>query len=168
MNSVTIFWLQLLVSCVVCVLVVAWYVWPYLTKLTRHSALIPLLFVHVFRYVGMVLLVPGMVDPKLPQGVLLGSAYGDLLAAALALASIIALRSNWPSAIPLVWVFNTLGFLDLLNVLRSVLQIDLPTYYLGSIWFIYTFYAPLVIVSHVMIFVILLNPRSWKNAEIAR
>jgi hypothetical protein len=116
----------------------------------------------------MVLLVPGMVDPKLPQGVLLGSAYGDLLAAALALASIIALRSNWPSAIPLVWVFNTLGFLDLLNVLRSVLQIDLPTYYLGSIWFIYTFYAPLVIVSHVMIFVILLNPRSWKNAEIAQ
>ncbi len=66
MNNVSIFWLQLLFSCVVCAIVVVWYVWPYLTKLPRNSALIPLLFVHVFRYLGMTLLVPGMVDPKLP------------------------------------------------------------------------------------------------------
>ena len=53
MDNVTIFWMQLLLSCVVCAIVVAWYVWPPLTKLSRNSALIPLLFVHVFRYVGM-------------------------------------------------------------------------------------------------------------------
>jgi hypothetical protein len=59
MNNVTIFWLQLLLSCVVCGIVVAWYAWPYLTKLSRNSALVPLLFVHVPRYVGMTLLVTG-------------------------------------------------------------------------------------------------------------
>jgi hypothetical protein len=95
MNSTQIFWMQLLVSCVVCVIVVAWCVWPHLTKLSRNSALIPLLFVHVPRYVGMTLLVPGMVDPKLPREVLLTTAYGDLIAAALALSAIVALRSNW-------------------------------------------------------------------------
>ena len=66
MNSVTIFWLQLLSSVFVFSLVTAWYVWPALAKLSRNSALIVLLFVHVPRYVGMTLLVAGMVDPKLP------------------------------------------------------------------------------------------------------
>jgi hypothetical protein len=57
MNNVTIFWMQLFLSLGVCAIVVAWYVWPYLTKLSRNSAPIPLLFVHVPRYVGMTLLV---------------------------------------------------------------------------------------------------------------
>jgi hypothetical protein len=75
MNNVTIFWMQLLTSVFVFGIIVAWYVWPYLTKLTRDSALIPLLWVHVPRYVGMILLVTGMVDPKLPREVLSGGAY---------------------------------------------------------------------------------------------
>jgi len=163
MNSVSIFWMQLVLSCVVCVIVAAWYVWPYLTKLSRNSALIPLLFVHVFRYLGMTLLVPGMVDPKLPREVLFNTAYGDLLAAALALASIVALRSNWRIGVLLAWVFNTWGFADPLNALRGVLQVNLPSFNLGSIWYIYTFYAPLVIVSHLMIFSILFKSKSWKE-----
>ena len=139
------------------------YVWPYLTKLSRNSALIPLLFVHVFRYVGMTLLVAGMIDPKLPREFLSSAAYGDLLAAALALASNFALRSNWRFAVPLVWVANTWGFADLLNALRSVLQVNLPSFNLGTIWYIYTFYGPLVVVSHLMIFWILIKSRSWKK-----
>ncbi len=67
MDSTQIFWMQLLTSVVVFGIVAVWYVWPYLTKLSRNSALIPLLFVHVPRYVGMTLLVAGMVDPKLPR-----------------------------------------------------------------------------------------------------
>jgi hypothetical protein len=47
MNSVTIFWMQLVISAVVFSLVAAWYVWPALTKISRNSALILLLFVHV-------------------------------------------------------------------------------------------------------------------------
>ena len=161
MDNVTIFWMQILTSCLVCVIVVAWYVWPYLTKLPRNSALIPLLFVHVFRYVGMTLLVPGMVDAKLPREVLFNTAYGDLIAAALALSAIVAVRNNWRIGVLMAWVFNTWGFVDLLGALRSVLQVNLPTFNLGPVWFIYTFYAPLVVVSHVLIFWVLVRARSW-------
>jgi hypothetical protein len=163
MSNVTIFWTQLLLSCVVCAIVVAWYVWPYLTKRSRNSALVTLLFVHVPRYVGMTLLVTGMIDPKLPREFLSSAAYGDLLEAALALASIFALRSNWRVAVPLVWVTNTWGFVDLLNGLRGVLHLNVPSFNLGTIWYIYTFYAPLVVVSHLMIFWILIKSRSWKK-----
>jgi hypothetical protein len=163
MNNVTIFWLQLVLSLGVCAIVAAWYVWPYLTKLSRNSALIPLLFVHVPRYVGMTLLVTGMIDPKLPREFLSSAAYGDLLEAALALACIFALRSNWRVAVPLVWVANTWGFLDLLNGIRGVLQLNVPSFNLATVWYIYTFYAPLVLVSHLMIFWIVIKSRSWKK-----
>jgi hypothetical protein len=107
MNSVSIFWMQIVTSLFVFGIVAVWYIWPLLTKLARNSALIALLFAHVPRYVGMTLLVPGMVDPKLPREFLSSAAYGDLIEAALALASIFALRSNWRFAIPLVWMTNT-------------------------------------------------------------
>jgi len=163
MDSTQIFWMQILASVFVFGIVAVWYVWPSLTKLSRNSALVPLLFVHVFRYVGMTLLVTDMIDPKLPREFLSSAAYGDLLEAALALASIFALRSNWRVAVPLVWVANTWGFVDLLNGLRSVVQLNVPSFNLGTFWYIYTFYAPLVVVSHLMIFWILIKARSWKN-----
>jgi hypothetical protein len=163
MTSVSIFWLQILTSVVVFGIVAVWYVWPYLTRLSRNSALIRLLFVHVFRYVGMTLLVAGMIDPKLPREFLSSAAYGDLLAAALALASIFALRSNWLVAVPLVWAANIWGFVDLLNGVRGVLQLNVPSFNLATFWYVYTFYAPLVIVSHLMIFWILIKSRSWNK-----
>lgn len=167
MNNVSIFWLQLLVSVGVVTIIAVLYVWPALRKKSRNAALIPLIFVHVGRYIGMTLLVSYMIDQKLPRDFLNAAAYGDLIAATLALASILALRSTWRLAIPLVWVFNTWGFVDLLNGVRGVVQIDVPTYDLGSCWFIYTFYAPVVLVSHVMIFMILLKSKAWKTVAIA-
>ena len=62
----------------------------------------------------------------------------------------------------MVWVTNTWGFLDLLNGLRGVLNLNVPSFNLATIWYVYTFYAPLVLVSHLMIFWILLS-KSWKK-----
>lgn len=163
MDSPQIFWMQILTSVFVCTIVAVWYVWPYLTTLSRNSALTPLLWVHVPRYVGMTLLVTGMVDPTLAREFRSNAAYGDLIEAALALVSIFALRINWRVAVPLVWVTNTWGFLDLLNGLRGVVQLNVPSYNLATFWYVYTFYAPLVIVSHLMMFGILLKPASWKK-----
>ena len=163
MDSVTIFWMQIVTSGIVSGAVAVWYVWPSLARLSLNSALILLLFVHVPRYVGMTLLVPGMVDPKLPTAFLSSAAYGDLLEAALAFASIIVLRRNWRVAVPLVWVANTWGFVDLLNGIRGVLQLNVPSFGLATFWYVYTFYAPLVIVSHLMIFWILIKSKSWKK-----
>jgi hypothetical protein len=163
MNNVSIFWMQLGVSCVVFTLVAVWYVWPFLITLPRTSALVPLLFVHVPRYVGMTLLVTGMTDPRLPHEFLAGAAYGDLLEATLALLCIFALRSSWPFAVAMVWLANTWGFVDLLNGVRGVVQLNVPTFNLATIWYIYTFYAPLVLVSHLMIYWVLLRAKSWKH-----
>ena len=57
-DNVTICWIQLLTSVFICTIVAVWYVWPSLIKRSRNSALSPLLWVHVPRYVGMTLLVP--------------------------------------------------------------------------------------------------------------
>ena len=73
------------------------------------------------------------------------------------------LRSNWRGAISLVWVANAWGFLDLLNGVRGVLQLNVPSFNLATSWYIYTFYAPLVIVSHLMIFWILIK---WGSRKI--
>jgi hypothetical protein len=166
LGRVAIFWIQLLVSLGVFSLVTVWYVWPKLTKLARNSTLTLLLFANVFRYVGLIVLVKGMVDPKLPHTFLSSAAYGDLLAAALALASIVALRSNWRFVITLVWVANTWGFLDLLNGVRGVIESNIPSYNLSTLWYIYVFYAPVVIISELLIFTILVKSRSLKKAAI--
>jgi hypothetical protein len=163
MDNVVIFWMQLLASVAVFGIITFWYVWPHLIKLSRNSALIPLLFVHVPRYVGMTLLVAGMVDPNLPREFRSSAAYGDLFEAALALASIFALRGSWRVAIPLVWLANTWGFLDLLNGVRGVLQLNVPSFNLATFWYVYTFYAPLVLVSHLTIFLVLIKSKSWNN-----
>jgi len=53
--------------------------------------------------------------------------------------------------------------IDLLNGLRGVLQWNVPSSDLATFWYVYTFYAPLVLVSHLMIFAILVKSRSWKR-----
>ena len=164
MNNVTIFWMQLIATLFVLGVVATWYVWPSLNRLSLNAALTVLLFVHVPRYVGMTLLVPGMIDPKLPADFTASAAYGDLLEAALALASIFALRGHWRFAIPLVWATNTWGFLDLLNGVRGVLRLNVPSFDLATTWYIYTFYAPLVLVSHLMIFWVLMNSGTWRTS----
>ena len=62
----------------------------------------------------------------------------------------------------MVWVANTWGFADLLNGLRGVLQLNVPSLHLATFWYVSTFYAPLVIVSHLMIFWALIKFKSWE------
>jgi hypothetical protein len=166
-DSVAIFWLQIIASLVIFSLVTAWYIWPRLLRLPLRSALTPLAWVQVFRYVGMALLVKGFVDPRLNHHDLVITAYGDLIAAALFLSSIIALRVNWRGAIPLVWFANTWGFVDLLNAVRSALESTLPDYHLASFWWVYVLFAPMVIVSHIAIYTVLLKARGWRKMAAA-
>ena len=79
--------------------------------------------------------------------------YGDLLAGVLALLALVALRTDWRGTIALVWVFNVVGTVDLVNALRHADAI--PN--LGAAWYIPTFVVPLLLVTHVMIFARLLR-----------
>jgi hypothetical protein len=92
----------------------AQYVWPRISIRERAEALRPILVLHGFRYIGLAVLIPGVVSPQLSATVFArGLAYGDLAAATLALIALAALRTKL--AAPLVWIFNIFGTADLLN-----------------------------------------------------
>ena len=93
--------------------VTALYIWPELQVRSRKEALRPLLVLHGFRFIGLSFLVPGVVSPDLPIAFARDAAYGDMVAAILALLALTALRTRL--GIALVWVFNIWGSLDLLN-----------------------------------------------------
>ena len=118
-----------------------------------NQALIPLIFPHAFRHMGMMFLVAGVVAQPLPKGFAYPAAYGDLATGLLALLSLVALRGGWSLALPLVWLFNIVGTVDLLNALRHVNVVA----DFGAAWYIPTFLVPALLVTHFMIFARLLK-----------
>lgn len=154
MNGQQIFGLQVLLSFLVYGLLARWYVTPRLAPLPLHAALQPLLVLHALRHLGMVFLVPTVVGPALPASFAVPAAYGDLVAGLLALASIVALRAGTRVALPLTWVFNVVGLLDLINAFYQGLRNDVQ---LGAAYFIPTFIVPALVITHLMIFRMLLR-----------
>ena len=157
MTAQQIFGLQVVLSFVVYGLVAKWYVSPRLATLPLGIALPPLLILHAFRHLGMVFLVPTVVGPALPASFAVPAAYGDLVAGLLAVAAIATLRGGSSIAIPLTWLFNVVGLLDLINAFYQGLSNDVQ---LGSAYYIPTFIVPALVITHLMIFRMLLrHPR---------
>ena len=157
MTTQQIFGLQVALSFLVYGLVAKWYVGPRLATLPLGAGLAPLLVLHALRHMGMVFLVPTVVGPSVPASFAMPAAYGDLLAGLLALAALIALRGAWSVAIPIVWVFNVVGLLDLVNAFYQGLSADVQ---LGAAYYIPTFIVPALVITHVMVFRMLLrHPR---------
>jgi hypothetical protein len=77
---------------------------PELRRRSRNEALRPLLMFHSFRFVGLAFLVPGVVSPGLPAAFAEGAAYGDIVAAALALLTLLLLPGRL--GVVAAWVFN--------------------------------------------------------------
>ena len=154
MTIQAIFQLQFISSLLVMGLLARWLLVPTLAKLPLRDALFWLTLPHAFRYIGMVFLVPGVVAQPLPDYFAIPAAYGDLLAAGLALIALFALRKHMAAAIGLVWLFNLVGTIDLLNALRHV---DVAPN-LGSAWYIPTLLVPVLLITHFMIFARLLKP----------
>ena len=153
MDARAIFGLQFVLSVVAWGLLARWLLSPWLEGKSRHEALFWLTVPHAFRHVGMVFLVPGVVAQPLPGAFAIPAAYGDLLTGVLALVALIALRAGWAGALALVWLFNIVGTADLLNALR---HLNVAPYF-GAAWYIPTFFVPLLLVTHFMIFARLLR-----------
>ena len=137
-------------------LIARWYVMPAMATLSRHDALIPLVLPHAFRYIGLAFLIPGVVSPDIAPDFSVPAAYGDLLASVLALLAAVALKLRWSIAVPLVWIFNLEGTLDALYAVSQGLQ-RVDAGQLGGVVFIPLLIVPALIVTHVMIFQILLR-----------
>ena len=136
----------------------AQYIWPAIGKRERAEALKPILVLHGFRYVGMAVLIPGVVSPQLSATVFARElAYGDLVAATLALIALAALRTRFSR--PLVWIFNIFGTADLLNAFYQGGRLSLPETpgALGAGYFIPIFGVPLLLVTHVLVFRLLMR-----------
>jgi len=127
-------------------MVAARYLWPELRIRQRAAALRPLLILHSFRFIGLAFLVPGVVSPDLPSGFAHSAAYGDLIAAILALLALILLPSA--SGIVIAWIFNVWGTADLFNAFYQANHTGLMAGQLGATYFIPTLIVPLLLITH--------------------
>ncbi len=156
MDTLEIFLTQFVLSVIVFALIARWYIAPWLAQKPRDSALAILILPHTLRHLGLAFLVPGQVTEAMPADFAAAAGYGDLATGLLALLAVIALRYRWAIAIALVWLFNVVGTFDLLNALR---QAEAVPHFVAT-WYIPTFVVPILLVSHVMVFVRLLDRNS--------
>jgi hypothetical protein len=163
-----IFGISVLLGLVVWGLIGARYIWPALRGRPRSEALRPLLLLHAFRFVGLAFLVPGVVSPELPDAFARPAAYGDLATCLLALLAIATLGRRAGTII--VWVFNTVGTVDLLNAFYQGdrLGVGISPGLQGAAYFIPTVLVPLLFVTHVLVFRILLRAEAAVSHHAAR
>ena len=136
-------------------IVSAQYIWPKLRNLDRNEALRPLLILHSFRFFGLVFLVPGVVSPELPLSFARPTAYGDFIAAVLALLALWTLSTGLGSVV--TWIFNIWGAADLLNAFYQGNHAGLQAGQLGATYIIPTIIVPLLLITHGLAFRILLQ-----------
>jgi len=134
------------------------YIWPELRLLPRAEALRPLLVLHSFRFIGLAFLVPGVVSPDLPSAFAHSAAYGDIVAATLALLSLASLPRR--VGVVIAWIFNFWGTADLLNAFYQANDAGLTAGQLGATYFIPTLVVPLLLITHGLAFGILLRRQS--------
>ena len=149
------FFVSIAFSFIVWGIVTARYIWPELRLRQRAEALRPLLVLHSFRFIGLAFLVPGVVSPDLPSAFARAAAYGDIIAATLALFSLLSLPSR--AGVFITWVFNLWGSADLLNAFYQANHAGLMAGQLGATYFIPTFIVPLLLITHGLGFRILLR-----------
>jgi hypothetical protein len=136
-------------------IVTARYIWPELRQRERAEALRPLLMLHSFRFIGLSFLVPGVVSPDLPPAFAHPAAYGDLIAAILALFSLRLLPST--AGVAAGWIFSVWGSADILNAFYQANHAGLLAGQLGAAFFLPTVIVPLLLITHGLAFRILLQ-----------
>jgi hypothetical protein len=162
MNILTV---NLLLSTLVFWIAARLYVLPALHECAPKTVLLPILLLHALRHLGLMFLAPGAVYPGIPAQFTYPAAFGDLLAAVLALIAIPAVATQARSAKFLVWLFNIVGTLDLINAIVLATVYDAAPF-MGPAYWIPAFWVPALLVTHYITFIILL--RRWPTEPVAR
>jgi hypothetical protein len=131
---------------------------PELRRRSRADALRPLLMFHSFRFVGLAFLVPGVVSPDLPALFAASAAYGDIIAAALALVALALLPGKL--GIVATWIANLWGTADILHANYLGIHLGVQAGQLGAAYFLPTFIVPLFLITHGLMFWLLLRSKS--------
>jgi len=137
-----------------------YYLWAYLLPKDRQSALLHLIAPHLFfRFIGLSFLVPGVVAASLPAAFAIPAAYGDLGAGILAIVAAIGLSKRASRAIAAVWIFDVWGAADLLFAIYQGPRLQIEAGDFGAAFFIPTAIVPPLLVTHALIFKLLLQRR---------
>jgi hypothetical protein len=157
MAPATVFQIHLVLGYVPWLLCFSAYVWPKLKAMDRLEAQRAIATLHSFRFFGLVFIVPGVVGPHLPPGFATFAAYGDFATGLLAMLTLLAVRMR-----PLFWLFvlafNVVGVVDILVDYYHGNQLGLPALAgaLGATYAIPIVYVPLLMITHVAAFYLLL------------
>jgi len=155
MSQQLCFFVSIVFSLIVWGIVATRYIWPKLRLWQRAEALRPVLILHSFRFVGLAFLVPGVVSADLPSVFAHSAAYGDIIAATLALLSLLSLPGR--AGVVITWMFSLWGSLDLLNAFYQANRAGLLAGQLGATYFIPTLIVPLLLITHGLAFRILVQ-----------
>jgi hypothetical protein len=166
MDIKLIFGISVLFSLASSAIVAALYVWPWLRKKDRVSALTLLVAPHMFlRFIGLSFLVPGVVSPLLSHSFAAPAAYGDFITGILAILATLALnrRASWATGA--VWVFNLWGTADLFFAFYSAARAGLHPGMFGAAFYIPTAIVPPVLMTHFLIFGLLFSRRQGQRRD---
>lgn len=164
MSPEFVFQLQLALGYVAWLLVFRAYVWPRLRPMDPFEAQRAIATLHSFRFFGLVFILPGVVSPDLPAGFAAFAAYGDFATGILAMLALLTARVR-----PLFWLFvvafNLVGATDLIVDYYHAIQSDLPARAgeLGATYAIPILYVPVLMITHVAAFFLLLRRASTRR-----
>jgi hypothetical protein len=153
MDNFTIINLQAITGSIAIILAVKWWVKPRLDKLSIHDALLPFVFLNIFRYLGLNFMAKEQFYSGFPTDFLTTVGIWDFSTAILAIITAIALKNKWSFAIPLVWIFNIFGFADLITAFPQFFGLKMYDYNLGTIWLVFTTFGLAAFLSHIYIFI---------------
>jgi hypothetical protein len=112
-------------------------------------------------------LMPGLVSPELPAGFAVPTAYDDLTAVILALLALASLRYEAAFAVPMLWLFNLVGLLDLIYANIATFKHHVDPVQLGVSYYLAVINVPAMVVVHILIFAYLLRslPRLLRSPK---
>ena len=160
MSPATIFQVHLVLGYVPWLLCVAVYALPRLKSMDPVEAQRAIATLHSFRFFGLVFLLPGVVGPNLPAGFTVFAAYGDFATSVLAMLALLSVRVR-----PLFWAFvvafNLVGAVDIIVDYYHGSQVGLPELAgeLGATYAIPIIYVPILMITHVIAFYLLVRPQ---------
>jgi len=166
MSPATVFNIHLGLGYVPWLLCFGAYVWPRLKAMDRVEAQRAIATLHSFRFFGLVFLIPGVVGPNLPTGFATFAAYGDFATGLLAMLALLTVRTR-PLFWALVVAFNLVGATDILIDYYHGNQLGLPALAgeLGATYAIPIIYVPLLMITHIVAFYLLIRPQRRQAAE---
>jgi hypothetical protein len=158
MNVRVLFGVSALMSFVSSIVFARYYLWPRLRNKDTHTGTGFLVAPHLFfRFIGLSFLVPGVVSPSLPAAFAIPAAYRDFGGGILAIVATIALSKRASRAIVAVWIFSVWGTADLLFAIYQGPRLQIEAGEFGAAFFIPTAIVPPLLVTHALIFKLLLR-----------